>query len=349
MSPQEHKNRKPSAAARAEAAAWVARLHGPNRTREVEAGLRRWLADDPAHPLAFDLLTETWERSARLRRRPIEQAETWGLLGFRLSFPRALLATLAIAAIAVASTVYYLHSNVISTGIGELRTLTLGDGTRVYMNSSTRLVVQYTKALRQVRLESGEAFFNVTRNPARPFVVTADARQIRALGTQFDVRAESRTLAVILLEGKITVTPIAQLATSESVPGSGSAAGPGGPPLPSAASQVFTLTPGERLTFAPADLPRIDRPQIEFVMAWERGQIMLDNTSLAAAVAEMNRYSRGAIVIDDPAAASIRVSGVFQAGDSVDFAAAVAKTYHLKETTYPDGKIVLSPRSPPGG
>jgi transmembrane sensor len=48
---------KPSAAARAEAVVWVARLHGPNRTGEVEAGLRRWLADDPEHAAAFEQVT----------------------------------------------------------------------------------------------------------------------------------------------------------------------------------------------------------------------------------------------------------------------------------------------------
>ena len=54
MSTRDAKNPRPSAAARAEAAAWVARLHGPNRTPEVEAGLRRWLADNPEHAEAFD-------------------------------------------------------------------------------------------------------------------------------------------------------------------------------------------------------------------------------------------------------------------------------------------------------
>ena len=92
---QDAKDRKPSAAARAEAAAWVARLHGPNRTQEVEAGLRRWLADDPEHAAAFELLTDTWEKSARLRRRPIEQVATWERRGLRISFARAALSTAA--------------------------------------------------------------------------------------------------------------------------------------------------------------------------------------------------------------------------------------------------------------
>ena len=66
-----HEFKWPSAVARAEAASWVARLHGPNRTKDIEAGLRRWLADDPQHPPALQMIVGIWERSGRLRRRPI--------------------------------------------------------------------------------------------------------------------------------------------------------------------------------------------------------------------------------------------------------------------------------------
>jgi transmembrane sensor len=338
MSAERFENRRTSAAARAEAAAWVARLHGPNRTREVEAGLRRWLAEDSEHRIALELMTDTWERSARLRRRPIEQVASWELVGFRLSFSRAVLATFAVAVIAVLGTIYSLHSGVVSTGIGELRTLTLADGTRVQMDSGTRLIVHYAKRLRQVQLERGEAFFRVAKNPDRPFVVTADGRQVRALGTQFDVRALGQELAVTLVEGKVTVTPVG-------VAHGGHGAGPVHSPAalaPSTGRQTFTLTPGERLTFAATGMARIDRPSLYLVTAWERGQVVLDNTTLADAVAQMNRYSRNRIIISDPKVGSIRLSGVFQAGDSASFVAALARTYHLKATTYSGGDIVLA-------
>jgi transmembrane sensor len=76
-----------------------------------------------------------------------------------LSFSRAVLATLAVAVLAITGTVYWLHSDVTTTGIGEFRTLALEDGTRVHMNADTRLIVRYGKALRQVQLVSGEALF----------------------------------------------------------------------------------------------------------------------------------------------------------------------------------------------
>src|SRR5579862_5107295 len=165
MSGQDVKKPKPSAAARAEAAAWVARLHGPNRTPEVEAGLRRWLADDPEHAAAFELLTDTWEKSAHLHRRPAERVASWERVGFRISFSRAALATIATAVLAVIGTIFYLHSDAVTTGIGELRTVALDDGTRVHLNTNTRVRVHYDKHLRRVTLERGEALFEVAKRP----------------------------------------------------------------------------------------------------------------------------------------------------------------------------------------
>src|ERR1700733_6094123 len=94
----------PSAAARAEAAVWIARLHGPRRTKEVEEGFRRWLAEDAERKAAFELLTDTWEKTTRLKRRPSERMTTWRLVGFRVSLPRAAIASLSIALIAVLGT-----------------------------------------------------------------------------------------------------------------------------------------------------------------------------------------------------------------------------------------------------
>src|SRR5688572_18049024 len=89
-----------SPAVRAQAAAWVARLHGPNRTPDVEAGFRRWMSEDPERAAAVELITDTWEKAARLRRGPVEEVRSWHLRGFRISFPRAALATAVTVALA---------------------------------------------------------------------------------------------------------------------------------------------------------------------------------------------------------------------------------------------------------
>lgn len=239
---QSTRRNKPSAVARAEAAAWLARLHGPNRTLEVEAGFRHWMADDPERAAAFEFLTDTWEKSARLRRRPIERVASWGLVGVRLSFSRAALATMAVATVAVISTVFYLRNDAVATAVGEQRTLTLEDGSRVYLNTATRAVMHYDEKVRRVELERGEALFEVAKHPAWPFIVTAGDRQITALGTAFVVRREEHDLTVTLVEGQVTVTP-AQIDKT---------------PVPLEETRI--LSPGQRLTFANSGPPTLDRP-----------------------------------------------------------------------------------------
>jgi transmembrane sensor len=306
------KSKKPSAAARAEAAAWIARLHGPNRTRDVESGFRRWMAEDPERAAAFELLTDTWEKSARLRRRPIERVASWELVGFRINFSRAALAAVSIVVLAVVGTAFYLHSDAVATAIGEQRTLALEDGTRVYLNTDSRAVVHYDKIARRVELDRGEALFEVARRPDWPFIVKAGNRQIRALGTAFIVRRDDQDLVVTLVEGKVTVTPVEDT----------------GRPAP--VNETEILSPGQRLTFAGSAAPKLDRPALDKVTAWQRGQVAFDSTPLADAVAEMNRYSTERLVIEDPKAAAIPISGIFRAGDSANFSEAVAKTYHLQ-------------------
>ena len=89
------------------------------------------------------------------------------------------------------------------------------------------------------------------------------------------------------------------------------------------------LSPGQRLTFAGGATPRLDEPRIEAVTAWRRGEVVLDGMMLADAVAEMNRYDKRMLVIDDPGVAALRVSGIYHAGDSEGFAETVARLYGL--------------------
>jgi transmembrane sensor len=102
------KTLKPVPAARAEAAAWVARLHGPNRDAAAEANWRRWMSESPGHVEAFELVTDTWEKAQALRRRPFERLGSWELPGFHIRLSRAVLAAGLIALLAILGTVLYL-------------------------------------------------------------------------------------------------------------------------------------------------------------------------------------------------------------------------------------------------
>jgi transmembrane sensor len=307
------------------------------------------MAEDPERAAAFELLTDTWEKSVRIRRRPLEQVASWQWPGFRVSFSGAAFGCMAVAILAVIGTLVYLHDDGFATAIGEQRTVILEDGTRVFLNTNSRAVVHYDRQARGVELVRGEAVFEVAKRPDWPFIVRVGREQIRALGTAFLVRRDQDNMAVTLVEGKVTVSPLdssaAQGPLSAPQPqltllSNSRASAKGVSTLAAAASAanpnqstsegVITLSPGERLIIEGNRAPRLDHPSLDAVTAWQRGQVTLDNTPLADAVADMNRYSTTRLIIEDARIAAIPIDGVFRVGDSEDFAQAVARNYNLE-------------------
>lgn len=321
----------------AEAGVWIARMHGDARGRGVENGLRRWLQANPENARAFELATEVWEDAEGLRRfaplRP--QVRSPSRTGWRIAVAAAAFVTVLLSV----GVVWFQQAGVIATGVGEQRQLVLEDGTRVFLNTDTRIVVKYDERARRLELRRGEALFNVAKKSDWPFIVVAGDRQVKALGTSFVVRRDEQRVAVTLVEGSVLVSPRAAPAANDAAglhQQQGDGAGVTAQlPTPNAAmtvqprEDVFTLTPGQRLTFA-GSATKLDTPSVERTTAWRRGQVILDDTPLRAAAEEMNRYNAIKLVIESPEAAALLVNGLFQAGDSTHFANAVAQAYGLR-------------------
>jgi transmembrane sensor len=241
--------------------------------------------------------------------------------------------------------VLYPGTGVVATGIGEQRQLVLEDGTRIFLNTATRLAVEYDEHARRVELREGEALFNVARWPDWPFVVSAGSQQVTALGTSFVVRRDSAKLVVTLVTGKVSVDPVA-VPTPAAAEDMGTAAADSNRSSAEAtpiATRTVLLTPGQRLTIASGEMPHVDTSSIEESTAWRRGQVVLTDRPLADAAEEMNRYSTVRLVVEDPSARRLEVNGLFQAGDSASFANAVAHAHGLRVVTR-DGEIILSGR-----
>ena len=304
----------------AEAGVWISRLHGGARDRTVDSGLRRWLQANPDNARAFELATEVWNDAERLRRfapwrhTQIESRPRWhGLVKIAA----------AVVVIFAVGVVWIQQRGVTTTGVGEQRQMVLEDGTRVFLNTNTRVVVTYDKHARYVELQRGEALFNVAKRPDWPFIVVAGDRQVQALGTSFIVRKDDDHLAVTLMEGKVSVAPAQPLAAVEPPPAQS-------PRSVNTRDDRYTLVPGQRITIDSGTMPQIDTPSVEKTTAWRRGQVILDDTPLQAAAEEMNRYNTTKLVIDDAAARQLPINGLFQAGDSVHFANAVADAYGMR-------------------
>jgi transmembrane sensor len=296
----------------AEASAWLVKLQDETRTAATEAAFKVWL-EEADHAHAFAQVTDTWEiiRGAGSRSRRGQAPKRLRVL--------AVLAA-SIAVIAFGGAAWLFRDPTYDTLPGQQETVRLNDGTHVSLNTNTRLTVHYTRKERHVRLERGEALFEVAKNPNRPFVVLAGGEEVRALGTTFVVRREAARLSVTLVEGRVEVRQQTR-----------SAPGP---------TKLAILAPGERLTVKPNEAVAVDRPQIEAATAWRRGELIFEDASLSDAVDELNRYGGQPVVLADPRIAGLRVSGVFRTGAADEFAQTIAELHHL-EVRQDDGKIVL--------
>ena len=304
-------NRNPQRIARAEAAAWIVRLHGPHRSPELEAAFRDWLSASSENAQEFERVTEVWEAGAStplasVPRRPPHWKEPTGRWGWAAT----LAAMVIVAALGGGWTAWH-HwvGSVYTTNVGEQRIVRLNDGSRVSLSSGTRVRVWYGGARRRVDLQTGEAYFEVVRDAHRPFIVTAGSHEVTALGTMFDIRQDASLTAITLVEGEVSVESKSTRLEPE---------------------QPIVLSPGKRLRFFRDRRYQLDHPPLDAITAWRRGEVILDRTPLAEAVMELNRYDQISLVVADPLTAALPISGIFRTGDSRGFAQAIAKLYGLE-------------------
>lgn len=311
----------------AEAAAWMSLLHSLERDAELEAGLKHWLTADPLHRQVWEVATDIWNDAAALPRR-IPEPRLTRTRQRPHAYLRPALA-LALACLVAGSSLLqqFLHSRV-NTTVGEQRTLTLEDGTRVELNTDSHLVVKYDSHARTIILNSGEAYFQVAHE-LRPFIVVAGDKKILALGTAFTVRRGETAddpLTVTLIEGRVAVAPADATPSLSTKP----------------TADVNILNPGERLRVRRHDPPLLDSPPMDKATAWMRGQLIFDHTPLREAAAEFSRYNKIKITVISPEAAAIPIGGIFHLGDAMSFARAVAESNNLRLTLH-DGELVLEP------
>ena len=93
-----------------------------------------------------------------------------------------------------------------ATKTGEMRTIALADGTTVEMNTASTLAVTFTGQERHVTLDQGEALFRVAKDGARPFLVTVGGRDVRDVGTVFNILRDHARTVVTVESGKVSVS-----------------------------------------------------------------------------------------------------------------------------------------------
>lgn len=318
----------PSDQAREEAADWFARL----KKRDVPASdlmaFKRWRRL-PGHKEAYDEVDALWRRSAALARDPqIQDALSAAMAktgspaerqpearGGRLGLTLGL--CLVAALVASAGGYRLWGPRDYETGVGEQRLVRLADGSTVELDTGSKVSVRYSGDRREIRLEKGQALFDVAHDATRPFLVTADGATVRALGTRFDVRRRADGVEVILLRGSVEVRENKK------------------------AERVWRLTPGQAVTTtaaAPAPTPT----DVTAATSWTQGRLVFHAEPLSSAVAEVNRYNHDQIVLDATELAHEPISGQFDSHDNETFVAAVAEFYGLSVSRPEKGVIRLS-------
>jgi transmembrane sensor len=240
----------------------------------------------------------------------------WSLTGARSR--RFKLWAAAAAVLVVCGTAWQLspygrEADTYETGLGEQKVVELPDHSYIALDAQTRLHVRFTADARIVELLDGQAQFSVAKDPARPFKVEAGAKTIVAVGTVFDVEYVDRQVRVAMVEGRVAVLS-KDPARSANMSDADSKAAPSSIEL--SAGQALQVRDDGAATL----LPKAD---IEAATAWRQGKVIFRNEELAEAVHRLNRYSRTQVVLDDPALAQMRVSGVFESGDVHAFAEAM--------------------------
>jgi transmembrane sensor len=296
----------PSPEIRAEAAAWLARLHADDRDAGDEAAFRAWLAASPTHAAAFEAVDRIWSDVGGLTdlRPDLRGRRAYFAEGPapRHTSRRALLAGVGFLAVAGGSVGFWRSAGakVYETEVGEQKHVALADGSQLFLDAQTRISVRFSETVRAVDMEFGRANFRVVPDYKRPFIVEAAERKIIATRCSFDVRCEDGQVQVVLIHGEADVKPAS---------------------APDAKGE--TLRSGDRLV-ASVDMEKRDKPDMTKATAWQTGYEMFENEDLAQAVEEMNRYSTATILVD-PSVAKLKVSGVYRVGDNSAFARSLAK------------------------
>lgn len=201
-----------------------------------------------------------------------------------------------------------------TTGTGEQRSITLADGSTVFLNAGSALSVKITDRERRLTLHEGQALFTVAKERARPFIVEAESGQTRALGTVFDIDIRPHQVAVTVLEGTVGVTPSVFSENNNMV-------------VVQANSRIHYQEDG--LVSAPEEVD----PDME--TAWRRGKLIFNAKPLGDVVAELERYRSGKIILASRQLHTLQVTGVFDLTQPEEILQAIETTLPVSVTRLP--------------
>ena len=291
-----------------EASDWFARMKADEVTADDRACFEAWLGAHPCNVKAYAELEATWKELVRSG--PLVRAVHFGQVMNAASArsaraPRWLAGLVAatLAAIVVGATWTFYKERAetrFQTAIGEQVAVMLPDGSSLNLNTNSQVDVDYSQRSRIIRLERGEAYFDVVHDANRPFWVLAGDRWVRAVGTAFNVYVRPAGVQVTVSEGTVNVV---DAAGSESPPSGASYA-----------KSAAAVTAGEQADAqGNADVIRaLNAAELHRLLAWRQKNIHFQDESLGNVVNELMRYTPLEIEVADASLRELPVGGTFQ-------------------------------------
>lgn len=341
-SPSEHAVRQ-----RREALGWFVRRRDAAWRPVDEADFQRWLAQHPDHPAAYARCATQWQSFdamphdlvAGLRRTVArDRAALAPPMPDRRRFLQPVLALGSAAAMGGVGVVAWrqldaqpLQVESLSTARGQQKDVELPDGTRLRLDTATRVEVAYFRDRREVRLIDGQAVFSVQPDAARPFDVRAGPLRVTVVGTRFSVRHTPGQpghdgVSVAVEEGKVRVAR----------------AGPdGGEPAPGSA---LFLTAGEQVAGdAAGALGPVGAVPADGIAPWRAQRVSFVDARLDHALAELARYGPTGLVVRDPQVAALRLTGTFDPLNPATLRLALARALPVRLVDTATGTAVVVP------
>lgn len=324
------------------AAEWHTRME-QGLTAAEEAEFTEWLAASTAHEAALRHLGQSLaaarstspEQQARRRSQsaphahPDAAAQRPGRSWSRL-LPRTALAVLCCTVALAVGMGWHpweqqpTFTSSHQTPRGQTKTITLPDGTALSLDAETQAQVALFRDRREVRITQGQILFAVAPDSARPFHVLAGPARVTVGGTRFSVRyratgMEAGSVQVAVQQGYVRVAGAQGAAT----------------PADLVAGQALSVSPTGTLGPMAAVAPGS-------IALWRKGLIRFENTPLADALVELERYGPTGLVVHDPAVAALRIDGTYQASRPAEFERMLAQILPVTLVAGPDGRTEIA-------
>jgi transmembrane sensor len=283
------------------AAAWHARLEGGASAEPDLEAFTAWLEADTRNRTAFDAVdgaaneaVELLSLNRELAAASLPPAPAMQRISTRLFLGMAALAAAVLIAV-VARPDFFMPAEreVIATAAGERRDVTLADGSTVHLNTSTQIAVTMNGRTRSVQLAQGEALFEVAHDAVRPFDVAVGDREVRVVGTAFNILRHDGRITVTVERGVVDVRTEGARADVRLQVGDQYAAREGTPTY-----QVAKIDPA-------------------IVSAWRDGRAVFTDATLSEVASDLSRYYGRPIVVPDPEVARLRFSGILKIEDQL--------------------------------